>query len=254
MAKIKYNGWRRDLPDYRDHAYAAPAPVLRTLPDSIDLTPVCPEVYSQLTLGSCTANAIVAVHQFLQRKEQAVMVFRPSRLFTYFNERDIEGTIDEDSGAMIRTGMQSVAQQGVCPETMWPYDIEKFRVRPPDSCYVCALDHQVVLYQRIPRVLNQLKGCLADGYPFVFGITVYESYESSVVTATGQIPVPQSGEGCIGGHCLYAAGYDDNKQRFVIRNSYSESWGQHGNGTLPYAYLMDPGLSADFWTMRLVEI
>jgi C1A family cysteine protease len=131
--KIKGYGWIPDLPDHRDHLYAAPPPRLTALPPSTDLRPQCPPVYDQGQLGSCTANAIAGAIEFDQMK-QGQTPFVPSRLFIYYNERDIEGTVGSDSGAQIRDGIKSVAQQGVCPEPEWPYDITKFTEKPPDTC------------------------------------------------------------------------------------------------------------------------
>ena len=50
-----------------------------------------------------------------------------------------------------------------------------------------------------------------------------------------------------------AVGYDDMHQRFIIRNSWGATWGMKGYFTMPYQYLMEPNLSDDFWTIRLVE-
>jgi hypothetical protein len=47
----------------------------------------------------------------------------------YYNERAIEGTVTTDSGARIRDGMKSIANQGECDETLWPYDLTKFTQR-----------------------------------------------------------------------------------------------------------------------------
>ncbi|MGD0615744.1 MAG: C1 family peptidase, partial [Verrucomicrobiota bacterium] len=176
----------------------------------------------------------------------------PSRLFIYYNERAMEGTVDSDSGAQIRDGIKSVAKQGVCPEPLWPYQVEEFRARPPKKCYVAALGHRVVLYQRLVPTLNQLRACLASGYPFVFGFTVYESFESPAVARTGHAPMPKPGEPAMGGHAVMAVGYEDSKQWFVLRNSWGFNWGMHGYFTLPYTYLIDSQLADDFWTIRLV--
>ena len=127
-------GWIPDLPDHRDHIYGAPLPVLAALPPSVDLRAACPKVYDQGQLGSCTANAIAAAFEFDLAK-QALADFMPSRLFIYYNERRIEGTVDSDSGAMIRDGIKSVSKQGVCAEDTWPYDIAQFKKRPPKPAY-----------------------------------------------------------------------------------------------------------------------
>ncbi len=249
--KIARYGWIPDQPDQRDHLYAAPAQFLMALPTSVDLRPKCPPVYDQGQLGSCTANAIAGAIDF-ERKKQKLFDFVPSRLFIYYNERVIEGTVRSDSGAQIRDGIKSVASQGVCPEREWPYVIAKFTTRPPAKAYRDARLDRAVSYQSIVQDLNQMKGCLASGYPFVFGFTVYESFESAVVARTGHASMPHWGERPVGGHAVMAVGYDDAKSWFVVRNSWGAGWGMKGYFTLPYAYLIQPGLSADFWTIRLV--
>jgi C1A family cysteine protease len=247
-------GWIPDLPDQRDFLYAAPMAVLRRLPARVDLRTRCPPVYDQGALGSCTANAIGAAHQFEQLRAAAARAFPPSRLFIYYNERVIENTVREDAGATLRDGMKTVVKQGVCPEKQWPYVVRRFAERPPKPCYDEALNHQVLSYRRLVQTPNQMKGCLADGYPFVFGFTVYESFESAAVARTGIVPLPQSGERALGGHAVMAVGYDDRRRRFIVRNSWGARWGKAGHCFLPYAYLTDADLAADFWTIRLVEI
>src|SRR5437016_11006671 len=122
----KRYGWVPDLPDQRDQLYSAPVATLQTLPPQMDLQPQCPPVYDQGQLGSCTANAIGAAIQFDRMKQNLSPNFVPSRLFIYYNERVMEGTVSTDSGAQIRDGIKSVAKQGACPEPDWPYDIAKF--------------------------------------------------------------------------------------------------------------------------------
>lgn len=251
--RTKNYGWLPDLPDHRDFVYAAPSGVLRKLPAGVDLTSKCPPVYDQGELGSCTANAIGAAHQFEQLKQNLKEIFIPSRLFIYYNERVIEGTISQDSGAMIRDGIKSVAKQGVCPETDWPYVIERFARKPSGACYTHALKHQVVSYQRVTPTLAQMRGCLASGYPFVFGFTVYESFESPAVAKTGKVPMPKAKESTIGGHAVMAVGYSDSSKHFIVRNSWGTKWGKKGYCFMPYEYLTDQDLSADFWTIRTVE-
>jgi len=251
--KISRYGWLPDLPDERDHFYAAPVAAPAVLPASVDLRPQCPPVYDQGQLGSCTANAIAGAIQFDRLKQQLAQVFVPSRLFIYYNERATEHTIDSDSGAQIRDGIKSVAKLGDCPETEWPYTIARFKTKPSPECYADALRYRVVSYQRLTPVLSQLKGCLASGYPFVFGFTVYESFESPQVARSGHASLPGSGERAIGGHAVVGVGYQDAKQWFIVRNSWGSGWGLKGYFTLPYAYLTDENLASDFWTIRVVQ-
>jgi len=177
----------------------------------------------------------------------------PSRLFIYYNERVIEHTVDNDNGAQIRDGIKSVNKQGVCPEKLWPYDVGSFTKKPSARCYTEALKHQVLSYQRVVRDLKSMKGCLAQGYPFVFGFTVYDGFETPTVARTGKLEMPKPNESVQGGHAVVAVGYDDSKKRFIVRNSWGPGWGLKGYFTMPYEYLEEENLSDDFWTIRLVE-
>jgi len=251
--KVSRYGWLPDLPDHRDQLYAAPVEVAGAIPAKVDLRAQCPPVYDQGQLGSCTANAIAGAIQFDRMKQKLADIFTPSRLFIYYNERAIEHSVNSDSGAQIRDGIKSVAKQGDCPETEWPYVIAKFKARPPKNCYADALKYKAVLYQRVTQTLSQFKGCLASGWPFVFGFTVYESFESAPVAKTGHATLPHSGDAVIGGHAVVGVGYDDARQWFIVRNSWGGQWGMNGHFTLPYAYLTDENLASDFWTIRVVQ-
>jgi C1A family cysteine protease len=250
---IKRYGWVPDLPDARDHMYAAPVAMMAALPPKVDLRPNCPTPYDQGQLGSCTGNAIAGAVQFEREKQHLKPDFVPSRLFIYYGERVIEGTVGTDAGAQIRDGIKVVAKQGVPPETDWPYDIARFADKPPPKAYTDALHDRAVSYSRLTQSLSQLKGCLASGHPFVFGFTVYDSFESQQVAQTGVVPMPAAGESVLGGHAVLAVGYDDTQQRFIVRNSWGTNWGMKGYFTMPYAYLTERNLSSDFWTVRLVK-
>jgi C1A family cysteine protease len=221
------------------------------LPTSVDLRSGCPPVYDQGQLGSCTANGIAGAIEFDQRK-QGTKDFTPSRLFIYYNERVMEGTVNQDSGAQVRDGIKSVATLGAPPEADWPYDPAEFAIRPPIVAYTDAKEDVVTVYARVAQALTQMQGCLAEGYPFVFGFTVYESFESQTVADSGLVPMPASGERTIGGHCMLAVGYDGAQRQFIIRNSWGTSWGLKGYCLMPFEYLLSAQLASDFWTIRTV--
>ncbi|MFN2451714.1 MAG: C1 family peptidase [Candidatus Dormibacteria bacterium] len=243
-------GWIRDLPDHRDQFYAALRTTVGPLPASVDLRSACPPVYDQGQLGSCTANAIAGAVEFDELKSRSSQSWTPSRLFIYYNERVLEGTTSTDSGAQLRDGIKVIAAAGVVPEAEWPYDISRFAERPPQPLYDEATRDRISSYARIPQMLVQLKTCLAEGFPFIFGFSVFASLETREVARTGVIPLPQPGDSMVGGHAVGCVGYDDAAQRFIIRNSWGTGWGEGGYGYMPYAYLIDAGLAADFWTVR----
>jgi len=245
-------GWNPSRPDHRDIVFTAPRAVKATLPPKVDLRSKCPPVLDQGELGSCTANAIANAHLFAQVSESYPSPFPPSRLFIYWNERNLEGTVLSDSGAAIRDGFKVINKLGACHETQWPYDISQFKKRPAARCFQDALKYLAISYFAVPQTESMLKACLASGFPFVFGFSVYESFESALVAKTGKANLPGPNESSLGGHAVLCVGYDNTTGRFLIQNSWGSGWGAGGYFTLPYAYLLNSGLASDFWTVRRV--
>lgn len=243
-------GWKRDLPDARDYKFKVSAPM--TLPEKVDLRDKCPVIYDQGNIGSCTANSMGGVFQFEQIKQE-IPNFIPSRLFIYYNTRAMEGTINSDAGATLRNTIKTMADNGACPEKMWPYH-KCFKKKPTDDCYAEGLKNQVIEYLRVDHNLYNIRVCLAEGHPISFGMMLFESFMSDYVTNTGIVPMPDlSKEGSIGGHAVMLVGYDDTKQQFIVRNSWGTGWGDNGYFYLPYQYVNTANLTADYWTIRLVE-
>jgi C1A family cysteine protease len=257
---VRGYGWRPQLPDARDLVYA---PRLASLPPEADLRPSMPPVYDQGQLGSCTGNAIAGAMEY-ERDRQGLSDFVPSRLFVYYNERALEGTVASDSGAQIRDGIKVVNTEGVCPETLWPYNIGMFAVKPPHRCYVAAKKDTAVRYEAI-QTLGDLKDAIASNLSVVFGFTVYQSFESQAVAQTGVMPMPNKGEAVVGGHAVVAVGYSDAKRYVIVRNSWGTSWGEHGYFYMPYQYLTGStasadsspingkNLASDFWAIQAVS-
>lgn len=244
----EWYGWQPDLPDHRDLAYSAIKPKGKKLPKAVDLRSGCSAVENQKSLGSCTANALVGALEFLEKKAGTPFADL-SRLFVYYNERVIEGTVNSDSGAFLRDGIKSLAKQGVCGELAWPYKVTTFKKKPTPACYTAAAAHKISTYHRLNTV-DEMRACLAEGYPFVFGFTVYEAFESDAVGKSGVLNMPAASEKNVGGHAVLAVGYDDATRRFWVRNSWDTDWGQAGYFTIPYEYLASRDLSDDFWTVR----
>jgi C1A family cysteine protease len=244
-------GWLPDLPDQRDHLYGVVRKIPAKLPAKVDLRPGCSPVEDQQELGSCTANALAGALEYLMKKDK-VKYADLSRLFIYYNERVIEGSVRADSGAMIRDGIKTLAKQGACREKSWPYDVTKFAKKPPKTCYTEALDYQILSYARI-NTIDEMRACLADGFPVVFGFSVYDGFESQKVARTGILEMPGKGERLLGGHAVLAVGYDDASKRLIVRNSWGPKWGTKGYFSMPYGYVTDRNLSDDFWTVRRGE-
>jgi C1A family cysteine protease len=251
----RYYGWVPSRPDPRDHLYSAPYECLMSLPRSVDLRADMPAVYDQGQTNSCVGNAVAAAIEY-DWKRQNLTVCCPSRLFIYWEARRAEGWTDSDGGCIIRDAIKAVVRYGAPHETLWPFDVSQVLVRPSPAAYTDAQLRQAVQYSRVPQSLSQMRACLANKVPWVVGLTLFDGFESDEAMRTGIIDMPTTEElraGPIGGHAVLAVGYDDDAQRFLVRNSWGDEWGQGGYFTLPYAYAQSYQLASDLWRITLME-
>lgn len=256
-------GWKPDLPDRRDHYVQLSGVVdTSTLPLVHSLRSKMPPVWNQGSLGACTAFASCAAFAYergllegeVDGKPVPIMGswFRPSFLHPYYCARAIENSVPLDAGAYIRDICKVLVQCGVAPEYLWPYDESKFAQKPPKRALLAALDNRVTSYKRVERTVNRMRMVLAGGDTIVFGISVYESFESDRVASTGMVPMPREHEDLLGGHAVLMVGYDHQRELFECRNSWGDDWGDDGYFWLPYSYVQDADLSDDFWTLKTV--
>lgn len=273
--RIKRMGWRPDLSDHRDYGPAHPklpagfvrgmmAPLHQVGADAVevDLRPQVARWLDQQDLGSCTAHGGIGLLEFFTKKTYGT--FTPlSRRFLYKATRDFMG-VAGDTGAEIRNMMGAIALFGVPPEDYDPYDIARFDDEPAAFHYALAANYKGTQYARLDRpgltreqVLEQLKGALLKGWPFVFGFTCFSSLDD--VGTDGAIPFPTDKEKVTGGHCMYVTGFSDLYQcknatpgAFSGVNSWGRGWGDHGSFWMPYDYVLR-GLLVDCWTLTRAD-
>lgn len=246
-------GWRRDLPDPRDHKLATPPQVLGALPASVDHRSLMPPVVTQGSLGSCTANSASYLFDF-QRGREGRPAFGLSRLFQYYNTRGLEGTIDSDAGASIRNTIKAMVDMGACPEYLWPYDPPQYRTIPPQVCYEAGLLNQVVEYMRVDQTPQGIMGALAAGYVIEFGMLIYPQFEQ--VGASGLVRMPNPTDRPLGGHSGVMCGYyteANGTVRIINQNTWGTSYGDKGCCYIPMEYLTNPDITADLWVIKLIE-
>lgn len=240
--------WRPDKFDKRDYKYKVSAKVS---PNSVDLRPFCTPVEYQGDLGSCTGQSIAGAIELLNKRNK-----KPndvSRLFIYYYERQLIGTVNYDSGAYIRDGIKVTNKQGAPLEMLWPYDISRFRQEPVIEARNDAAKRKVTRYERI----ENFDGCidaLSNGYPITIGFYVYDSFMSTNVARTGLMPYPNTKrERQLGGHAVLLVGYDKTRKVFIARNSWGSNWGDKGYFYMPFKVIQDTSMSSDFWIIKEVQ-
>lgn len=192
MAQRRYYGAKRNRPDSRDFKIH-----FKDIPSEseVDLSKYVRGVYNQLQLGSCTANAVCAAYR-IDLNRQGLPDFDPSRLFLYYNTREIEKTVDEDSGASLRDTVKALKSQGVCREKCWPYENVqlKFKIKPSRQCYQEAKGNIVKKYESIQNFsdVHQLRACLKNGYPFVFTFKFFPSFDKIDLSGVMKMPTEKN--------------------------------------------------------------
>ncbi len=213
------------------------------IPKKVDWRQYASPVANQGELGSCTGFAIVkGLREFLLIRDKKPLV-KLSPLFMYYNERKLEGRINEDSGARISTGMKLLKDIGTATDTEWPYVVESFKDSPTREAFSSASDFRVKDIKRLEG-LRDIKYALAKKNPVALGIVVLKSVFTPV---NGKVALPNLKEQIFGGHAVFCVGYDDNEKVLIIKNSWGTNWGDKGYFYLPYEYVKQ-GLVMDAWT------
>ena len=219
----------------------------------------------------------------------------PSRLFIYYMGRllDADPTLNapyptlKDEGCYVRNAMKGIAKSGVCHEPSWPYTfsdsenhVKNVNVRPLDAVITEAKGWSSLMYSRLDPdhpdeveaemndeerravgvvTLMQLKQCLTEGYPVVFGFNYYwpeppwikkaDGWVLPALAVSEQHKGPPAGS-FFGGHSVVAIGYDEDKKMVLCQNSWGKDWSANGKFWIDYNWIKDWEATDDFWMIR----
>ncbi|TAD89861.1 MAG: peptidase C1 [Bacteroidetes bacterium] len=206
----------------------------------------------QSAVNSCTANAIAGAYEYLLQRSQGDAV-DISRLFIYYNARQYDG-IRGDQGSTITGSIHVLETIGTCTESTWTYEPHLVDQQPHPEAYEEASQFQVQEADEVPVDLYAMKHCLAEGYPFAFGLALFGSFDRA--GKHGLVPAPEANAATRtshGNHAMLCVGYSDQSQAFIVRNSWGEDWGEQGYCYIPYDYLANPDYCGDCWAIRTVS-
>lgn len=117
-----------------------------------------------------------------------------SRLFIYYNARAKEkkSNVLTDSGCTMTSAIEALEEFGACLESIWPYDISQVHSRPSDQAFEEAKMHKITEALQIDIDLDEMKSCLAQGFPFAFGLRLFKSFDRG--STTGAVPTPNASD------------------------------------------------------------
>lgn len=228
----------------------------RALPPKVDLRPHLTTIESQGETNSCVANAVAGAYEYLVKRYLDEDAYDVSRLFIYYNARAIEGDDIEDSGSIIAHAIEGLKQHGACSEETWPFETKAVNEKPDEESYEEAKQFVIEDTENVPTDLEAWKSCLAEGYPIIFGISLYRSFDAQL--QKGLVPMPTDQEAARGshaGHAMLCVGYSDADKVFIVRNSWGPDWGDKGYCYIPYRYLIsEKHNGGDSWIIRRLEM
>jgi hypothetical protein len=224
-------------------------------PAKVDLRPMLTEVEDQQTTSSCASNAVAGAYEYLIKAHLGGAAYDVSRLFLYFNARQAQGFEGEDGGSTIEAGIESLRTRGACSEQTWPFEPSQVNTEPSEDAYVEGAQFPIQDAASVPTELDAWKGALADGYPIIFALKLYDSFDRQ--RKPGLVPAPspnEAGRESHGGHAMLCVGYSEKDRVFIVRNSWGTGWGDKGYCYIPFGYMMNPELNfGDSWIIKRLD-
>ena len=224
-----------DREDQRDLIYEVKDTELK---ERVDLRKWATHVENQVNLRSCTSEAVVGAYELLLKKQYPEKLVDLSVLFVYYNARILEGAKpDFDPGVYIKDALQSVKLQGICAESIWPYNLKQYSVVPTLASYEDAKKRRIKNYYRCSD-FDSILNALSNEIPVVVSIKIYNQFNRIgwITSTIPELQPPKEGEEPIGGHSVVLVGYDSETERLVVRNSFGSTWGDNGYFYIPYSY------------------
>lgn len=126
-----------------------------------------------------------------------------SRLFIYYNARvrDQQSSYVTDKGCTMTNAIEALGEYGVCLESVWPYNTSRVNQRPDDQSYEQAKRYKIKEALRVNVNLQEMKSCLAQGFPFAFGLLLFSSFDQA--SKGGAVPSPSPWDSSRGSHARF---------------------------------------------------
>ena len=247
--------WRRPEGNLKDIEYKeqpldekyVPSPGLK-IKDTVDLRAYFPPVRNQQNLGSCSSFATSAMYEAMMYRNgvEGDNVMSPGYLFYYSNVL----TGHPSGGSNYFEQLEVLGKHGICYESLFTYNPLNPSVPPSKDAEEDAKIHRVLAAKQIPLVNEAdktktlqrnhqlLTSALSEGYPVGISLRVYDNLGKDGAFILHPEDAPNAKED--GWHAMVLAGYSEENDFYIVRNSWGEDFGENGYCYIPSAYIDDP--------------
>ena len=221
-----------------------------TLPESVDLRGGFRPAQSQGKQCSCLSFAMTSAFEYAMRNNSTEEIDL-SEAFVYYNAR-LKDTNDDvstsmDSGTRFRPTVEALSEYGIAREEFCQYNEDDFTTKPSDAAYSDAATRKLVKALNVVKSVRDIKSALSEGYPVVTSFELCDSFANASGNGYVQMPTKEELEKHFNGdqeekhssHAMVITGYSDQLQRFIVRNSWGQDWGDNGYCYIPYSYVED---------------
>ncbi len=251
---------RPDRLDFRDLPYRPPARALPPRYPSDDAFADHVRRYAAANLvrdqgeeGACTGFGLAAVVQYLfwARGQLSAGTLLSARMLYHLARFYDEWPGEKYDGSSCRGALKGWHKHGVCTETLWPYDPERF-VPPSPGWDADAVTRPLGVYYRIDRrSVVDMQAAIAETGAIFCSADVHSGWgvreRKRLPRSHRDLPEIAVRDKVDGGHAFALIGYDE--RGFVVQNSWGSDWGAHGLAILPYEDWVTHG--DDAWAMAL---
>lgn len=216
------------------------------IPSYVDLRGSFSPIKNQGQQGSCLAFTMSAIMEYLH-KFQKNQIYDFSEAFIYYQARKWANQQNQDNGSSITFAVYSLKEEGICIESMMPYSQYDYSTPPSASAFSNATHYRIENFSFLnTKNLDEFRAALNKNNPIAVSVCVFSSFGQG---KNGLIPLPRKNElnafysgRSHGYHAMVIVGYDDNKEHFIVRNSWGSNFGDNGYCYLPYDYVTDSRL------------
>lgn len=208
------------------------------------------EVFDQGSRGTCVANAATAMIDYLSGGA------RTSRQFLYHQCKMIDGSPDS-GGTYMDIPMRILSStefvdKGTVDESDWKYNTSwrdtEHQGPPPEVCFdTTRYTSASVVQVRVSSMISDMKTLLlgsnhVNPVPIIAGLPLYTSFFNEYTNRTGWVNMPLPDESLRGYHAMLVVGFDDDKEVFIVRNSWGSDlyhdnpYRLQGHVFIPYPY------------------